>query len=251
MNNLQLERIINNEFSPYLIKDYTPTGLQIQGKDEIKKIVLGVTACQALIDKAIQEKADALLVHHGLFWKSEPEAIRGPKYRRIQALIKNDINLLAYHLPLDLHRTLGNNAQLGLLFDVIETKYNTEDPSDFLFYGELKKPMGGEDFAAHIANVLDREPLHIGENAPQIIKRIAWCSGGAQDMIDDAIQLGVDAYISGEVSERTTHTARENGIHYYAAGHHATERYGIQALGKWLETNYNVEVIYIDIDNPV
>lgn len=251
MNNFQLERIINNEFLPYLVKDYTPTGLQIQGKDEVKKIVLGVTACQALIDEAKAQNADALLVHHGLFWKNEPEAIRGPKYKRIQSLIKNDMNLYAYHLPLDLHRTLGNNAQLGLLFNVIETKYNLDDPSDFLFHGELKTPMSGKEFAAHIGKVLDREPLHIGENAPQTIKTIAWCSGGAQDMIDAAIELGVDAYISGEVSERTTHIARENEIHYYAAGHHATERYGIQALGKWLEENYDLEVIYVEVNNPV
>lgn len=251
MNNLQLEDIINKEFSPYLVKDYSPTGLQIQGKDEVKKVVLGVTACQALIDEARAQNADAILVHHGMFWKSEPEALRGPKYKRIAALIKDDINLYAYHLPLDLHRTLGNNAQLGELFDVIETRYNSEDPSNLLFHGELKTPMNGEEFAAHIAKVLDREPLHIGENAPQTITSIAWCSGGAQDMIDAAIGLGVDAYISGEVSERTTHIARENGIHYYAAGHHATERYGIQALGRWLEENYELEVVYVEINNPV
>jgi dinuclear metal center YbgI/SA1388 family protein len=212
---------------------------------------LGVTACQALIDEARAQNADAILVHHGMFWKSEPEALRGPKYKRIAALIKDDINLYAYHLPLHLHRTLGNNAQLGELFDVIETRYNSEDPSDLLFHGELKTPMNGEEFAAHIAKVLDREPLHIGENAPQTITSIAWCSGGAQDMIDAAIGLGVDAYISGEVSERTTHIARENGIHYYAAGHHATERYGIQALGRWLEENYELEVVYVEINNPV
>jgi len=251
MNNLALEACINKEFSPYLIKDYCPTGLQIQGKEQVKKIILGVTASQALIDAAVEEKADALLVHHGLFWKNEPIAIRGIKYKRIKALIKNDINLYGYHLPLDLHRSLGNNAQLGQLFNVIETQFNQNDPSDFMFHGVLKNPMRSEDFNAFLSQIFNRTPLHIKDNAPQIIKKIAWCSGAAQDMIEDAIELGVDAYISGEISERITHIARENGIHYFAAGHHATERYGIQALGKWLEKNYGLEVKFIDINNPV
>lgn len=252
MNNLQLEKILNEKLSPQLIKDYAPNGMQVEGKSEIKRIVTGVTASQALIDKAIELEADALLVHHGYFWKGEPEPIRGMKGKRIRSLIKSDINLYGYHLPLDIHPELGNNAELARLLD-IEVEGGLEGhPQSVALFGRLKQAMTGADFANKINHVLNREPLHIApDNAEKIIETVGWCTGGGQDFIELAAQHGLDAFISGEISERTTYTARELDIHYFSAGHHATERYGIKALGEWLAQEHGLDVTFIDIDNPV
>ncbi|EAR56259.1 hypothetical protein SKA34_02699 [Photobacterium sp. SKA34] len=252
MNNFALETVLNEFLSPHLIKDYCPNGLQVEGKPKVKKIVTGVTACQALIDRAIEEKADALVVHHGFFWKGEAAEIRGMKYRRIKSLIENGINLYAYHLPLDVHAQVGNNAQLAQRLDLdITGGLEIGNPRSVAIYGELDQAITGEDFAARIAMALQREPLHIAPSSSNLIKKVGWCTGGGQDYIELAVQQGCDAFISGEVSERTTHIARELGIHYFAAGHHATERYGVKALGEWLAQEYNFDVIFIDIDNPV
>ncbi|WP_045415535.1 Nif3-like dinuclear metal center hexameric protein [Vibrio owensii] len=252
MNNLQLEKILNEKLSPQLIKDYAPNGMQVEGKSEIKRIVTGVTASQALIDKAIELEADALLVHHGYFWKGEPEPIRGMKGKRIRSLIKSDINLYGYHLPLDIHPELGNNAELARLLD-IEVEGGLEGhPQSVALFGRLKQAMTGADFANKINHVLNREPLHIPpDNAEKMIETVGWCTGGGQDFIELAAQHGLDAFISGEISERTTYTARELDIHYFSAGHHATERYGIKALGEWLAQEHGLDVTFIDIDNPV
>ncbi|MET2848591.1 Nif3-like dinuclear metal center hexameric protein [Vibrio owensii] len=252
MNNLQLEKILNEKLSPQLIKDYAPNGMQVEGKSEIKRIVTGVTASQALIDKAIELEADALLVHHGYFWKGEPEPIRGMKGKRIRSLIKSDINLYGYHLPLDIHPELGNNAELARLLD-IEVEGGLEGhPQSVALFGRLKQSMTGTDFANKINHVLNREPLHIApDNAEKMIETVGWCTGGGQDFIELAAQHGLDAFISGEISERTTYTARELDIHYFSAGHHATERYGIKALGEWLAQEHGLDVTFIDIDNPV
>ncbi|WP_045479146.1 Nif3-like dinuclear metal center hexameric protein [Vibrio owensii] len=252
MNNLQLEKILNEKLSPQLIKDYAPNGMQVEGKSEIKRVVTGVTASQALIDKAIELEADALLVHHGYFWKGEPEPIRGMKGKRIRSLIKSDINLYGYHLPLDIHRELGNNAELARLLD-IEVEGGLEGhPQSVALFGRLKQTMTGADFANKINHVLNREPLHIApDNAEKMIETVGWCTGGGQDFIELAAQHGLDAFISGEISERTTYTARELDIHYFSAGHHATERYGIKALGEWLAQEHGLDVTFIDIDNPV
>ncbi|MGR5111891.1 Nif3-like dinuclear metal center hexameric protein [Vibrio jasicida] len=252
MNNLQLEKILNEKLSPQLIKDYAPNGMQVEGKSEIKRIVTGVTASQALIDKAIELEADALLVHHGYFWKGEPEPIRGMKGKRIRSLIKNDINLYGYHLPLDIHPELGNNAELARLLD-IEVEGGLEGhPQSVALFGRLKQAMIGTDFTNKINHVLNREPLHIApDNAEKMIETVGWCTGGGQDFIELAAQHGLDAFISGEISERTTYTARELDIHYFSAGHHATERYGIKALGEWLAQEHGLDVTFIDIDNPV
>ncbi|KIP78860.1 Nif3-like dinuclear metal center hexameric protein [Vibrio hyugaensis] len=252
MNNLQLEKILNEKLSPQLIKDYAPNGMQVEGKSEIKRIVTGVTASQALIDKAIELEADALLVHHGYFWKGEPEPIRGMKGKRIRSLIKSDINLYGYHLPLDIHPELGNNAELARLLD-IEVEGGLEGhPQSVALFGRLKQAMTGTDFANKINHVLNREPLHIApDNAEKMIETVGWCTGGGQDFIELAAQHGLDAFISGEISERTTYTARELDIHYFSAGHHATERYGIKALGEWLAQEHGLDVTFIDIDNPV
>ncbi|MEH0668200.1 Nif3-like dinuclear metal center hexameric protein [Vibrio owensii] len=252
MNNLQLEKILNEKLSPQLIKDYAPNGMQVEGKSEIKHVVTGVTASQALIDKAIELEADALLVHHGYFWKGEPEPIRGMKGKRIRSLIKSDINLYGYHLPLDIHPELGNNAELARLLD-IEVEGGLEGhPQSVALFGRLKQAMTSADFANKINYVLNREPLHIApDNAEKMIETVGWCTGGGQDFIELAAQHGLDAFISGEISERTTYTARELDIHYFSAGHHATERYGIKALGEWLAQEHGLDVTFIDIDNPV
>ncbi|MDK9764995.1 Nif3-like dinuclear metal center hexameric protein [Vibrio sp. D420a] len=252
MNNLQLEKILNEKLQPQQIKDYSPNGLQVEGTPEVTRIVTGVTASQALIDKAVELNADALLVHHGYFWKGEPEPIRGMKGKRIRTLIKNDINLMGYHLPLDIHPELGNNAELARLLD-IEVEGGLEGhPQSVAMFGKLRKPMTGAEFAEKINQVLNREPLHIApENADKMIETVGWCTGGGQDYIELAAANGLDAFISGEISERTTYSAREQDIHYFAAGHHATERYGIKALGEWLAKEHGFDVEFIDIDNPV
>ncbi|MGY0217284.1 Nif3-like dinuclear metal center hexameric protein [Endozoicomonadaceae bacterium StTr2] len=232
-------------------RDYCPNGLQVEGKSEIKRLVTGVTACQSLIDAAVEQQADAILVHHGFFWKGEDAAIAGMKRRRIQKLLQHDISLIAYHLPLDAHQTMGNNARLGdILGWKITGPLEPQNRQNIGFEGELDKPVSLAEFGKQIASGLNREPLLIaGGEHP--VKRIAWCTGGAQDYIDHALALGVDAFISGEISERTVHTARECGIHYIAAGHHATERYGVQAVGDWLAVESGIEHLFIDIDNPV
>ncbi|WP_261815688.1 Nif3-like dinuclear metal center hexameric protein [Vibrio gallicus] len=252
MNNLELQTLLNAKLSPELIKDYAPNGLQIEGRREINKIVTGVTASQALIDAAIEVQADAILVHHGYFWKGEPEPIVGMKGRRIRSLIKNDINLYSYHLPLDIHPEIGNNARLAQLLN-IEVKGGLEGhPQSVAMYGRLKAPISASEFSKQISLVLGRDPLHIAPDSDKtMIETLGWCTGGGQDYIDLAVKFGLDAFISGEISERTTYSAREQDIHYFAAGHHATERYGIKALGEWLADTHNLDVTFIDIDNPV
>ena len=251
MNNLELETQLNALLKPHAIKDYCPNGLQIEGKAKVARVITGVTACQALIDAAIEKKADAILVHHGYFWPGEPQVLRGMKYRRIKALMEHDINLYAYHLPLDVHSTLGNNVLLGEMLG-IELKAGMEQGKavSIPLWGELEKAMTAEDFAKCIELKLARPPLLI-KAGDHLIKRIGWCTGGAQDYINLAAELGLDAFVSGEISERTTFSAREQGVHYFAAGHHATERCGIQALGQWLAAEHSLEVEFVDIANPV
>ncbi len=251
MNNIELEKVLNDLLKPALIKDYCPNGLQVEGRSKINKIITGVSACQALIDRAIEEDADAILVHHGYFWRGEAPSIRGMKYRRIKALIENGINLYAYHLPLDVHPELGNNVQLGDLLGV-NNRQSLEgaDPHLLVMCGEFIKPLTPDALSALLENQLLRKPLLIESDDKKEIKKVAWCTGGGQDFIDLAAKQGIDAFISGEISERTTFSAREQGIHYYAAGHHATERYGIKALGEWLANYHNLETLFVDIDNP-
>ena len=240
----------NNILEIERFKDYCPNGLQIEGKMTVKKIVSGVTASQALIDAAIKEKADVLLVHHGYFWNGEDSRIIGLKYKRVRSLIESEMNLLAYHLPLDAHPLYGNNAKLAELLDLDIAGSFPDDNNAVGLYGSLKTPMSADDFSQKISSVLGRLPLHIGENSEQI-HTIAWCSGAAQNYIEAAAELQVDAYLSGEVSEQTVHIARESGVHFYAAGHHATERYGVQALAEHLASHFGVEHKFIDIQNPV
>ncbi len=231
-------------------QDYCPNGLQVEGRFDVNKIVTGVTACQSLLDAAVAREADAILVHHGYFWRGDDPVIKGPMKRRLQLLLQHDISLLAYHLPLDAHPDIGNNALLAKALGInILGEFDVGQPG-LGWLGELNKPVTSEAFSAHINTALQRNPLCIdGSKAP--LKKIAWCTGAAQDFITAAAQAGADAFITGEVSERTVHLARELGIAFYAAGHHATERFGIQALGEHLQQQFAVDCEFIDIDNPV
>ncbi|ASP38758.1 Nif3-like dinuclear metal center hexameric protein [Bacterioplanes sanyensis] len=233
------------------IRDYCPNGLQVQGREQIQSVVTGVTANQALIDAAIAMGADTLLVHHGYFWKGEDAAITGIKRQRLKALLQHDINLLAYHLPLDMHPHYGNNVQLAQVLELtVDGPINPFDLTMPGNIGRLPKPMTGREFSDWIAERLQREPLHIGGDN-DIIETVAWCTGGAQGYLQAAIDAGVDAYITGEINEPAVHLARETGTHFYSAGHHATERYGAKALGEHLAETFDLQVTFIDIDNPV
>lgn len=229
--------------------DYSPNGLQVDaGKDRITRIVSGVTASQALIDEAVRLNADLLLVHHGFFWKGEPLPLIGLKGRRIRALIKGDVSLLAYHLPLDCHPRLGNNRQLGERLDFATCE--CFDDKGLIWGMWLDDPLQPDQLADRLSRSLSREPLHI-PGAGDTISKVGWCTGAAQGAIEKAATLGCDAFISGEVSEQTTHLARELDIHYFSAGHHATERYGVQALGDHLADKFAVSHTFVDIDNPI
>ena len=243
--------LLDDELQTHRFRDYCPNGLQVEGREQVRRLVTGVTACQALIDAAIVEEADAIFVHHGSFWKNEDQRVRGMKKQRLQTLLRHDISLFAYHLPLDAHPQLGNNAQLARRLGLhMEGGLEPDNPLSVGNVGRLDEPMSAEDFAAHVEAVLGREALHIGDSQDEI-ETLAWCTGAAQGFIEQAQALGVDAYLSGEISEPTTHFARETGIHYFACGHHATERYGVQAVGEWLANEHGLEHIFIDIDNPV
>lgn len=231
--------------------DYAPNGMQVEGKEQIKRICTAVTASADVISQAIAWKADALLVHHGYFWRGEIPTIIGMKRQRISKLLHSDMNLFAYHLPLDCHPDLGNNACLGKLFELDLVHMHRAGTTDNLLWsGRLSQTMTQVEFVAFLAQKLRRPPLLIAAN-DKPITHIAWCSGGAQDFIEDAYRLGVDAYLSGEVSERTYYLAKELGIHYFSCGHHATERYGIQALGNHLAFHFELEHLFIDSDNPI
>ncbi|MBH0050800.1 Nif3-like dinuclear metal center hexameric protein [Pseudoalteromonas sp. SWYJZ19] len=250
MQRREFNQLLNDILKPQLIKDFCPNGLQVEGKNEIKKIVTGVTASQALIDAAIEQQADAILVHHGFFWKGESQPITGMKKRRIGALLAHDINLFGYHLPLDIHPAVGNNAQLAKLLD-IEIETGLEPTSNSVaMKGRLKTPLSGEDFADKIAKVLNRTPLTSLVRSAKI-ETIALCTGGGQGYIDLAAEQGIDAYLTGEASEQNIHSSREQNIDFFAAGHHATERYGVKALGELLAQEHGFDVTFIDIDNPV
>ncbi|MBH0030208.1 Nif3-like dinuclear metal center hexameric protein [Pseudoalteromonas sp. SWYJZ98] len=250
MQRREFNQLLNDILKPHLIKDFCPNGLQVEGKNEIKKIVTGVTASQALIEAAIEQQADAILVHHGFFWKGESQPITGMKKCRIGALLANDINLFGYHLPLDIHPAVGNNAQLAKLLD-IEIETGLEPTSNSVaMKGRLKTPLSGEDFADKIAKVLNRTPLTSLVRSAKI-ETIALCTGGGQGYIDLAAEQGIDAYLTGEASEQTIHSSREQNIDFFAAGHHATERYGVKALGELLAQEHGFDVTFIDIDNPV
>lgn len=232
-------------------RDYCPNGLQVEGRTEVKKIVAGVTACQALIDAAVEAQADLVLVHHGYFWKGEAQQLTGIKGNRIRTLMQNGLSLLAYHLPLDAHPQWGNNVQLARVLGIeVEDGLEKGNPLSVGNIGTLAEPTEAELFAQQVGQALGREPQFIS-GGDRLVHRVAWCTGSAERMIEQADQLGADMFISGEISEPVVHYAREAGIHYLGAGHHATERYGVQALGEHLASHFGLEYQFIDIDNPV
>lgn len=232
------------------INDYCPNGLQVEGRPQVLRIVSGVTASQALIEAAVEAQADVLLVHHGYFWKGEDPCITGMKQRRLKTLLAHDISLLAYHLPLDVHGEVGNNVQLAAQLGItVEGPLEADNPRTVGLVGSLDEAISPRDFARHVYQVLGREPLLVEGEA--MIRRIGWCTGGGQGYIDQAIAAGVDLYLTGEASEQTFHSARENGISFIAAGHHATERYGVQALGDYLARRFAIEHLFIDCPNPI
>jgi dinuclear metal center YbgI/SA1388 family protein len=232
--------------------DYCPNGLQVQGRAEVQTLIGGVTACQALLDAAVERQADALLVHHGYFWKGEDPCIIGIRYHRLRTLIRHDLSLLAYHLPLDAHPLYGNNAQLAARLNLtVNGSFGPPGRGSAIgCVGTLAHPASGAEFAARIAATLDRQPLHLPGTAP-LIRRLAWCTGAAQSYLETAIAQKVDAFLTGEISEPTVHLARESGLHYFAAGHHATERYGVQALGGHLAERFGLQFAFVDIANPI
>ncbi len=247
MNNRELELYLNQLLSIDKYSDYAPNGLQVGGKPSIKKVICGVTASLELIEKAIAEQADAMIVHHGYFWKGEDQTITGMKQRRIKALLENNINLYGYHLPLDGHEMLGNNAQLGKLWQITDAEAIA--PRDLLWQGTLPN-VSVADVTDIVTKTLGREPLVIS-GSERKINKIMWCSGGAQSFLEKAVMLGADAYISGEISEKNYHEAKEYGIHYFAAGHHATERGGIAALADYLNEHTDLHCEFVDCYNPV
>jgi dinuclear metal center YbgI/SA1388 family protein len=228
-------------------KDYGPNGLQVEGKPAIHKIVTGVTASLALIDAAIQAQADAILVHHGLFWRGQDGRVTGWMKQRLHKLLTHDINLFAYHLPLDAHGSLGNNAQWGQQLGLVANARFSEQ--DLGFIGPAPSGMTLESLSAKVSEVMARKPVLIpGDGRP--LKRVAWCSGGAQGYFESAIAAGADVFLTGEISEPQAHYARETGVAYLACGHHASERYGVQAVGHHLANRLGITHQFIDIDNP-
>lgn len=257
-----LTQFCDDYLSAGAFKDYAPNGLQVDGGQPIQRIVTGVTACEALIDAAIADNADAIMVHHGYFWKGEPDTITGIKGRRIRKLMQHGISMIGYHLPLDAHPIIGNNAKLAELLNLTITGALYPNESHPVGNITTCKPQNAQSLISHITQALGRTPLHISANYHasndidtssdnnRLIERVGICTGGAQDMIEQAAIMGCDAFISGEISERTTHIARELGIDYFACGHHATERGGIKSLGEVIAEKFGLPVTFIDIDNP-
>ncbi len=246
MDRMELAAYLDGLLDAARFRDYCPNGLQVEGRGEVRRIVCGVTASQALLDAALAAEADALLVHHGYFWRGEDGRITGIRRARLKTLLENDLSLFAYHLPLDAHAELGNNAQLAARMGwTVEGRFAEQDVG---FLGGTEGTAG--ELAGRLALKLGRQPLLVGD-AARPLQRIAWCSGGAQGYFEQAIAAGADAYVSGEISEQTMHLAQESGVPYIAAGHHATERYGVQALGAHLAERFGIECRYVELDNPV
>jgi len=247
----ELVSYLNECLQAHRFRDYCPNGLQVEGRPEVGRLATGVTASQAMLDAAVAWGADAILVHHGYFWRGESQVITGMKRRRLATLIGSDTSLLAYHLPLDAHPELGNNACLGNLLGIADHHpLKPEDADGVGCIGELPVSVPAGELVARLADITDRSPLHIGD-PDGLVRQVGWCTGAAQGYIDAAVAAGVDVFITGEASEQTVHVAREEGIHFIAAGHHATERYGVQAVGNHLAERFGLEHQFFDIPNPV
>jgi dinuclear metal center YbgI/SA1388 family protein len=246
----QLLHFFDSLLQPERFKDYGPNGLQVEGREQVGRIVSGVTASRALIEAAIDAQADAIFVHHGLFWRGQDGRVTGWMKQRLALLLQHDINLFAYHLPLDAHPELGNNAQLGLKLD-FETVARFGD-QDLGFLGRPRDGgtfTGAQELASHLERRLGRRAVCV-EGAHRPIRSIAWCTGGAQGYFESAIAAGAEAFITGEISEPQAHYARECGVAFLACGHHASERYGAPAVAGHAAARLGVEHRFIDIDNP-
>lgn len=241
-----LELRLNQWLEPARFKDYGPNGLQVEGRAEVRHLVCGVTASLALIDAAIDAGADAILVHHGLFWRGQDGRVTGWMKQRLARLIQHDVNLFAYHLPLDAHPELGNNAQLGQRLGwVADARFGDQD----LGWIATAAPTTAEALMGQLRALTGREPvLAAGDGRP--LRRIAWCSGGAQGYFEAAIAAGADVFVTGEISEPQAHYARETGVTFIAAGHHATERYGVQGVGAAVAADLGLSWQFIDMPNP-
>ena len=234
--------------SPERFANYCANGLQVEGSPRVAVVASGVTASAAFVRAALRAGADTLLVHHGWFWRGDDPRVLGPHRERLALVLGGRLNLFAYHLPLDVHPEVGNNTQLGLRLGwTVDGRFGQEGLG---CWHRLAQPLAVPELGARLTQVLGREPLVLGPSRRRV-RRVAWCTGAAQDMLAQAAQAGADAFISGEVSERTTHLARELGIAYFAAGHHATERYGVQALGERLAAAFGLRHRFIDDPNPV
>ena len=248
MHREELRAYLDRMLDAGRFRDYCPNGLQVEGREEVRRVVCGVTASQALLEAAIDKQADAILVHHGWFWKNDDLRLTGFRRRRMATLLRADMNLFAYHLPLDAHAELGNNAELARRAGwSVEARFGDQDIG---FVGSPAPATTAAALARVLEDVLQRAVLVVGDLA-RPVKRVAWCSGGAQGMFELAIAMGADCYVSGEISEPTVHLARETGVVYIAAGHHATERFGVMALGAHLQSQCGIECEFVDIDNPV
>jgi dinuclear metal center YbgI/SA1388 family protein len=248
MKREELTRYLDTLLEPGRFRDYCPNGLQVEGRPEVHRLVAGVTATQALLDATLARSADAVLVHHGWFWRGEDARVTGIRKTRLQTLLRHDLNLIAYHLPLDSHPEFGNNAQLARRFGwVADARFGEQDVG---WLGYLESPSSASTIARHVGSALQRMPLLVGHGERRV-SRVGWCSGAAQGLFEQAIALGVDLYLSGEISEQTVHLARESGVAYIAAGHHASERYGVLALAEHLAERFGLDCQFVDIDNPV
>jgi dinuclear metal center YbgI/SA1388 family protein len=228
-------------------RDYGPNGLQVEGRDAVRRIVSGVTASRALIEAALDAQADALVVHHGLFWRGHDGRVVGWLRQRLALLLGADLNLFAYHLPLDAHPLLGNNAQLGRRLGIDpDARFGEQDLG---FIGTPGTPLALDAFARRVELALARAPQVVAGDG-RSLSRIGWCTGGAQGLFEAAIAAGADAYLTGEISEPQAHLARETGVAFIACGHHASERYGVQALAAHIAAQFGIEHRFIDIENP-
>lgn len=244
----QLTGYLNQLLEPARFKDYCPNGLQVEGSASVRRIVTGVSASLALINAAIAKGADTIMVHHGYFWRGEEPTIVGIRAKRIALLLRHDLNLYGFHLPLDVHPVIGNNAQLaqqlGWRVEGVAGDYG------LIAWHDLANAISATQLSRLLQRRLGQKPLLVGD-LTRPIRRVSWCTGAAQDSLQQAIELGADAFVSGEISERTTHLAREAQVIYAAAGHHATERFGVAALGRQTQHDLGVSVEFVDDPNPV
>lgn len=245
MKNTLLEEIINKKLKTKYYKDFTYNGLQIEGCSNVKKIITGVTSCKLLLEQAVFHKAHAVIVHHGIFWDNSPKNIQGFMRKRLKIILLNNINLYSWHLPLDANLEIGNNSYIEKILKINRLgKLN-----NFVWWGNFSHSISGEILYKKIFSLFKKKPIHIP--AKKRIFSVAWCSGKGQKFIHEVIKNNIDCFITGEISEETTHYARESNIHFFSVGHHATEKGGIKLLGKWLSNTYKeLDVKFINIENP-